>query len=547
MKLPSLSETDLIELYHLQSFPQTRILSQAGSFDFQSSGLALRSYDTSIEIAIQFEPANYSACFLPLLRENSSIYWDKRSKVSYSDRLDFEYWQQSSFLGVLNGIVYSNFVKWVDKYIVEHPYYIPHSVCSSPDATICFIASQTSETFVIDSLAKLADLTVEMHSVLPLRTTEIRILSEREPKTVTSTAFQQSKEKIVRLQQTDDATLYANNNNTNGTFSWLFKEENTTVSVSSSALAQYYLNLVNCMSEFELEPYHSALRSCVTEKAVFIHSPASVNVVNAVDLYFLVVPRYPFVFNHHYIVDLPHARVSDDANNVGDSAIGLLLLVFVLLGFIFSVWRMKLFDWCGSKARVIKRRAIEGVTLMKERIQENAKKVGVTRRSKVEAPSSSFSSSSFSSTWGQSLFSRHHWRGGLDSPSSMIADDDSEGASLLHTSSQDTTVTEVKPRNGGSLVSRRDVELTRLDTTGKSAVGDKVTGVRSMIDSYDEFESELSPAGVRASAFRNEAISGGSAAFVYPEVSAEAAAVTSSAIPHVSSTSQRFSTVINFA
>lgn len=538
MKWPTLSETDLIELYHLQSFPQTRVLSQAGLFDFQSSGLALRSHDTSIEIAIQFEPANYSACFLPLLRENSSIYWDKRSKISYSDKLDLEYWQQSSFLGILNGIVYSNFVTWVDKYIIDHPFYIPHSVCSSADATTCFISSQTSETFVVHSLAALADLTVEMHTVLPLRTTEIRILSEREPKAVIS-GFMSKQSQTLSLSlspihtnkevpsQTDDAVLYANN--TNSSFSWFFKEENTTVSISDTALAQYYSRLVSCMSEFELEPYHSALRSCITEKALFVHNP-TFGISSAADFYYMVVPRYPFVFYHHYIVDIPHARISDNANNLGDSVIGLLLLAFAVLGFVFSVWRMKLFDWCGLKARVIKRRAIEGVKLMKERIQEKTKKVTLARRTKADiVPNNS---------WGQSLFYRH-WRGSQSSLSPTAATDDdsyNEGVSLLHSSSSDAA----EGKLNGTDMKRRSVELTRLDTSDRGHEAVRSAG------SNDEFDldSELSPAGVRAFTFHNAEAGDGVKPFLSPNATTESShpgAINSSSQPL-----GRFNTVINF-
>ena len=36
------------------------------------------------------------------------LYWDKRAKVEYSVDLDVDYWQHSTFLGHINGIVYVN-------------------------------------------------------------------------------------------------------------------------------------------------------------------------------------------------------------------------------------------------------------------------------------------------------------------------------------------------------------------------------------------------------------------------------------------------------
>lgn len=153
MSWPLFTEADIIELFHIESFPQTKVLSRAGTFNFQTSGLALRSRLSSTLIVLQFEPVNYTACFLPVFDDSNNIsqlLWDKRAKISYSTKLDIEFWQQSTYLGVLNGVIYANFMVYVSEYLDTHPAYIPQSICNAPESSECFITSQTSETFVVD-------------------------------------------------------------------------------------------------------------------------------------------------------------------------------------------------------------------------------------------------------------------------------------------------------------------------------------------------------------------------------------------------------------
>ena len=148
--LPKLSDTDMIELYHLRSFPRLAIMTQAGSFSVQTSGIALRSTDTNQKIVLMFEPTNYSACFLPVIGPNATLLWDKRAKISYMNQIDSSYWQQSTFLARINGVVYANFVKWIEIYLREHPFFIPESICSGSDTLSCFTMAQTWDTFLSD-------------------------------------------------------------------------------------------------------------------------------------------------------------------------------------------------------------------------------------------------------------------------------------------------------------------------------------------------------------------------------------------------------------
>lgn len=148
--LPKLSDTDMIELYHLRSFPRLGITSQAGSFSVQTSGIALRSTDTTALVVLEFEPMNYSACFLPVIGPNSTLLWDHRSVISYMTELDITYWQQSTFLARINGVVYANYVKWIEEYLKKHSTFIPASICSGSDALSCFTGAQTWDNFVAD-------------------------------------------------------------------------------------------------------------------------------------------------------------------------------------------------------------------------------------------------------------------------------------------------------------------------------------------------------------------------------------------------------------
>lgn len=148
--VPKVGDTDMIELYHLRSFPHLLIPSQAGTFSIQTSGLAMRSTNTPAIIVFTFEPANYSASFLPFIGPNATIEWDSRATVTYITDLNVMYWQQSTFLARINGVVYANYIKWVEDYVRRNPFFIPFSICSNADSLSCFTKSHTWDTFIAD-------------------------------------------------------------------------------------------------------------------------------------------------------------------------------------------------------------------------------------------------------------------------------------------------------------------------------------------------------------------------------------------------------------
>lgn len=159
-EMPKFTDTDIIELHHLRSFPLLASMSDAGSFKLQTSGIALRNTLTSIIIVLEFKPLNISACFLPIVNKNvksgiggkvnDTLTWDKRSTVSYQDNIDSKYWVQSTFLGTINGVVYRNYLNWIEEYLKKSPgkYFTPQSICSAVEEDSCFTLPSTGDTFL---------------------------------------------------------------------------------------------------------------------------------------------------------------------------------------------------------------------------------------------------------------------------------------------------------------------------------------------------------------------------------------------------------------
>lgn len=187
--LPRLKDTDVIELYHLRSFPSLILDTDVGLFSTQTSGLALRSTTTENVVVLQYKPKNYSTSFLPRLISstvNDSIVagltWDKRAEIVYHDHIDTSLWQQSTFMARINGVVYKNYVTWLDEYIKDHSIFRPQSICSNEfDGDSCFILSDTWDTFLADSFRLFAALSVRMNAIIPPRGTELKIISASEP------------------------------------------------------------------------------------------------------------------------------------------------------------------------------------------------------------------------------------------------------------------------------------------------------------------------------------------------------------------------------
>lgn len=152
--LPRLADTDSIELYHLRSFPALLIETAAGSFSTQISGLALRSTSTNQVVVLEYKPKSFGGCFLPILEAESdgdySLYWENKADLVYHDEIDTMYWQQSTFLAHINGIVYKNYVVWLQNYMQNNRLFFPQSICNSEREFNCHSYATTWETFLHD-------------------------------------------------------------------------------------------------------------------------------------------------------------------------------------------------------------------------------------------------------------------------------------------------------------------------------------------------------------------------------------------------------------
>jgi hypothetical protein len=113
---------------------------------------------------------------------DTSLKWDKRSTITIDKSIDSTYWLQSTFLGRINGVVYRNYLNFVEDYLVNKgKYFIPQSICSNADKESCFTLSSTGDTFVAASLTLFAGLSVNLHAIIPPRASAVRLLSFVEP------------------------------------------------------------------------------------------------------------------------------------------------------------------------------------------------------------------------------------------------------------------------------------------------------------------------------------------------------------------------------
>lgn len=151
--LPDISTDTNLEVFHLRSFPQLLIDSEVGRFAVQTSALALRNIETQRVLVFEYSPYNYSASYLPRIYSNDNkIYlaWDKRAVITYREVLDINFWQTSTFLALINNVVYENYIQWIEKYIQKRRIFIPQAICSTADESSCFTYSQTWDTFLRD-------------------------------------------------------------------------------------------------------------------------------------------------------------------------------------------------------------------------------------------------------------------------------------------------------------------------------------------------------------------------------------------------------------
>eukprot|EP01039_Chlorochromonas_danica_P003470 gene3470-3801_t len=381
--LPRLADTDSIELYHLRSFPAQLIDTAAGTFSTQTSGLALRSTTTNQVIVLEYKPKSFSGCFLPIIESmeegSYSLYWDKRAELVYHDQLDTVYWQQSTFLAHINGIVYKNYVLWIERYMQTNRVFSPQSICSNEHDFSCYTYAETWETFLQESLKVFAAFSVRIHAIIPPRATELRMLSSNLPVIVEATnlppenrdnagtgdyaprrRFDNGGESTKNSPQTRklssdsggalrrDGGNVVNEKKGDGRDDsvargpvepWVKGVESDTASASKvdiQEVVDYYQSLMSCMQDFQLQDFTNALKSCViSNRKAYVHISGN--------KYYAFMPRYPLVFINEYLQEIPEPLFNDITQiNVFDSVILAFLLLIAVVGCGVMMYRMNI-------------------------------------------------------------------------------------------------------------------------------------------------------------------------------------------------------------
>lgn len=110
-------------------------------------------------------------------------------------------------------------------------------------------------------------------------------------------------------------------------------------SASRQDVREYFNNIMSCMQDFQLHDFTSAIKSCMSESVAFIHIDG--------DLYYQILPRYPFVYVNEYLQDIPSAEFR---SGKGVDWIDWMILAFFMLaavfGFIATMQRIKLSELC---------------------------------------------------------------------------------------------------------------------------------------------------------------------------------------------------------
>jgi hypothetical protein len=189
-QLPVYKANDVLQVYHVRSKSLFLLDTSAGPYRLRRAGIIIRKKATSEVTVLQFRPANSSQCWLPQIVSKAgskTLLWDSRSELAYSKDIDTNFWQTSTFLADMNGVVYNQFVQWLELYIAQNSQYLPYSVCQDISREKCHYKAQSSDTFIQDSIVHLSQLAVEMSPVTSPLYSSMIIISEATPKDVFTT------------------------------------------------------------------------------------------------------------------------------------------------------------------------------------------------------------------------------------------------------------------------------------------------------------------------------------------------------------------------
>lgn len=107
--------------------------------------------------------------------------------------------------------------------------------------------------------------------------------------------------------------------------------------VHADAILRYYDALLSCMQDYDRGDFVVALKSCTAEDVVYIHRND--------DLYWAVTPRYPFVYLHDYLQEIPSPQFRTDPGvDVVDWSLVGFFIVTVVLGCLSTLYQIKIWE-----------------------------------------------------------------------------------------------------------------------------------------------------------------------------------------------------------
>ena len=164
------------------------IKTPVGTFRAQTSGIALSKWDYETErsetLVLQYAPLNGSFAYLPTLSgegKSARLSWDKRAAMYFSKEVDMDYWRTSTYMAEINGVVYSQYMRWVQEFITAHGFFIPHTICKDTSPDQCFLRSANGDTFTENTFDRLASLAVHMRPLTKPEMTGVMLRARSAP------------------------------------------------------------------------------------------------------------------------------------------------------------------------------------------------------------------------------------------------------------------------------------------------------------------------------------------------------------------------------
>ena len=353
--LPSFLAEDVIQVYHMRTKTLPFIGTSFGVFDAHTSGMAFRSERTDTVVTLEFLPLNNSMVYLPQVLShngnngniNTRLIWNKQATLWYSNYIDMNYWQTSTYLADINGNVMSHFIGWLEKtYMKSSSFYIPQTICAISSLEVvkkspllpsnnqkCYLSARTSDSFIQSVLQKLASLAVYMKPLTPPPVTEIIMVTSSTPEDVflesgaiTSELGQDIVNYYINLEKCMRSLVNRNVDVNNNNIS---RSSNGSIRLNSNGNGRYSYVVSQCMKGVGTAYVHLG-----RDHYVKITPPS-----------ILKHPSMTFASVYEGTQAVPtRMAIPAPGPSVYDHMIGLCLVLAMLIGIIFSLQKLRLIE-----------------------------------------------------------------------------------------------------------------------------------------------------------------------------------------------------------